>query len=270
MDPYTEANLAHWDEIVSVHMRSDLYNLDAFKRGGNRLHAIERAELPDVAGKRLLHLQCHFGLDTLSWARLGADVTGIDFSGEAIAQARALSEELDIPARFIQSNLYELPDVLEEEFDVVFTSYGVLGWLPDVARWGEIAASFVRPGGTFYIAEFHPTGFMFDENDPDGFRLKYPYFFSQEPIRLEGQGDYADPDAVLGNSLNFSWIYSMGDVVTALVTNGLRIEFLHEFPSSAFNQFPFLERGSDGLWHIPARLEQIPLVFSIRAVKPGY
>ena len=156
MDEYLESNRALWDEWTSIHVRSEFYDVESFKRGGIRLRPYELEEIGDVAGKDVLHLQCHFGLDTLSFARLGARVTGADFSAPAIAQARALAEELGLDARFVQSNLYDLPSTLQGDFDVVYTSRGVIGWLPDLDRWAEVAAHFVRPGGIFYITEGHP------------------------------------------------------------------------------------------------------------------
>lgn len=270
LDRYLDANRRHWDEAVGVHMRSELYDVESFKAGRNRLHAIERAELGDVDGLRLLHLQCHFGLDTLSWARLGADVTGVDFSAEAIRQARALADELGIDARFIESDVYALPDVLEETFDLVFTSYGALTWLYDIPAWGEIAASLIEPGGTFYVAEIHPTAMIFDETATDGWRVKYPYFFSPEPVADVSGADYADPEATIHNAENYSWVFSLGDVVQALIGAGLRIEHLHEFPYTVYQQFPFLEPTADGFWHIPEDLHQMPLLFSVKATKPKY
>src|SRR5579864_5684545 len=160
MDELLAVNRTHWDEVTDVHMGSDFYDVESFKAGQNRLHGIELGE--EVNGKTLLHLQCHFGLDTMGWARLGATVTGIDFSQRAIDAARAISSELNIPATFMVSDLDELPSKLDRQFDIVFTSYGAIYWLPDIHRWGQIAASYVKPGGTFYIAEFHPVGFMFD------------------------------------------------------------------------------------------------------------
>ena len=156
MDERLKANLDAWNLMTGIHAASREYRLAEFKAGENVLKPIELREVGDVRGKSLLHMQCHFGLDTMSWARMGANVTGVDFSDQAIALARSISDELKIPARFIQSNIYDAPDVLHEQFDIVFTSYGALCWLPDIKRWAEIAASFVKPGGFFYIAEFHP------------------------------------------------------------------------------------------------------------------
>ena len=272
MDEHRTVNRAHWDEATDVHVASDFYDVASFRAGENRLHGIERAELGDVSGTTLLHLQCHFGLDTLSWARLGADVTGIDFSERAIAQARALSAELDIPARFLVSDLYELPTNLDGQFDIVFTSYGAIYWLPDIKRWGEIAAGYVKPGGTFYIAEFHPVGFMFDtpfgEDLPmKDYERKYPYFHSEVPIRDESS-DYADPAVAMSNTLTYSWSHSMSDIVNALVSGGLQIQYFHEFDFSTVRQFPFLEQRVDGYWHVPEGMHDMPMLFSIKARKP--
>jgi SAM-dependent methyltransferase len=272
MDEHRTVNRAHWDEATDVHVASDYYDVAAFKAGNNRLHGIERDELGDVRGKTLLHLQCHFGLDTLSWARLGADVTGIDFSERAVEQARALSAELDIPARFLVSDLYELPSNLDGTFDIVFTSYGAIYWLPDIKRWGEIAASYVKPGGTFYIAEFHPVGFMFDTDHSENpamkdFERKYPYFHSDVPIR-DDSSDYADPAAAMSNSLTYSWAHSMSDILNALLSAGLEIEYLHEFPFSIIREFPFLEQREDGYWHVSEGMYDMPMIFSIKARKP--
>src|SRR5205823_6481205 len=162
MDEYIEANRKHWDELVSIHVKSAFYTVDSVRQGRTSLHPLEIEELGDVRGKRLLHLQCHFGLDTLSWARLGAAVTGADFSDEAIRTARELASELQIPATFVLSNLYDLPGALDGQFDVVYTSHGVLGWLPDIAGWARVAAHFVKPGGFFYVAEIHPVAQVFE------------------------------------------------------------------------------------------------------------
>jgi len=148
MREYFEANRRHWDEVVPIHVASDLYDVTAFKVGKSRLKPVEREELTDVRGKTLLHLQCHFGLDTLSWAREGAIVTGVDFSLPAIEAARSLAAECRLEARFIPSDIYSLSDKLSEEFDIVFTSYGAICWLPDISRWAQVVERFVRQGGT--------------------------------------------------------------------------------------------------------------------------
>jgi SAM-dependent methyltransferase len=204
----------------------------------------------------------------LSWARKGATVTGIDFSERAVEQARKLSAETGVPGEFLASDIYELPSNLKGEFEIVFTSYGAIYWLPDLQRWGEIAASYVKPGGTFYIAEFHPVGFMYDTVNPDvdDYLLKYPYFFSPEPI-VDDSSDYADPSAAMKNTRSYSWAHSMSDIVNAIIGAGLQIEFFHEFPLSAMKQFPWMEPDGDDLWKVPDDRYQMPMTFSIKARK---
>jgi len=268
MESYLETNRRHWDELVAIHLRSAYYDLEAFKAGQSSLHALEIEELGNVAGKTMLHLQCHFGIDTLSWARRGADVTGADFSTEAIAAARRLAAETGAAARFIESAVYTLPDKLDEQFDIVFTSYGVLSWLPDIRRWAAVVAHFLRPGGTFYVAELHPIGGIFDTS-ADELRVNGPYFSTGEPLRFDDDGSYAGLEAKVTNRTTFSWPHPVSEVVTALIDAGLRIEFIHEFPYSIERWFPFMERGDDGYWHMPENFPSIPLLYSIRAHKPA-
>jgi len=265
MDDYRKANRAYWNELTPIHARSEFYDVEGFKAGKSTLMPLEREELGEVAGKSLLHLQCHFGLDTLSWARLGARVTGVDFSGEAIALARSLSRELDIPATFVCSDLYELPAALSGQFDVVFTSYGVLCWLPDLRRWAEIAASYVKPGGVFYIVEFHPFSYVFDDSrDATDLRVAYSYFRGPEPDRWEPAGTYAEPGAQVTHP-SYEWTHSLGDILSSLVAAGLRIEHLHEFPYTCYQALPLLERCPDGWWRLKGGRELIPLIFSLKA-----
>jgi SAM-dependent methyltransferase len=199
MDEYMGKNRELWDEITPIHVQSDFYDLEGFKNGrSSMLYPIEIEEVGDVGEKSLLHLQCHFGMDTLSWARLGAKVTGADFSEKAIEMARSLSKELNIEADFVLSNIYDLPKHLKGEFDIIYTSGGVLYWLPDLKRWGEIIAHFLKPGGFFYILEGHPFSCVFDDSqDATELKVKYSYFHIPEPTKWEPEGDYADPDAVV-------------------------------------------------------------------------
>lgn len=261
-----EVNRRYWDEVVPVHARSEMYNLAGFKAGGLSLDALERGEVGGVNGKTLLHLQCHFGLDTLSWARLGAQVTGMDYSPQGIAKARELAAECGLDARFICCNLYDLPRQLEGQFDIVYTSYGVLCWLPDLREWARIAASYVKPGGFFYIAEFHPFSYVFDD-EADQLKYRYPYF-AQEPLHFEFDGTYADKAAKLEHREDYEWTYRLGEVVSALIDAGLRLEFLHEHAFSVYEQLPFLEKAGGGRWRFPGGEEPIPLMFSLKAAKP--
>ena len=263
-----QVNLKHWNELVPIHARSEFYDVAGFKSGKSTLMPIELEEIGDVAGKSLLHLQCHFGLDTMSWARQGATVTGADFSDKAIALARSLSDELGIDARFVHSNVYDLPENLEGQFDIVFTSYGALYWLPDLAGWARVVSHFLKPGGTFYVVDGHPTGQMFDDDSPDDLVVRYPYFGSGEPMRFEpdGSGSYADETAVV-TTAECGWSHSMGEIVNSLISTGLEIEFLHEFPFTCWRALPMMERGPDGWWRLSEKQESVPFLFSVRATR---
>lgn len=251
-----------WDKHAAIHVNSKFYDVKGFKEGKTSLTFVEREELGDVSGKSLLHLQCHFGLDTLSWARAGARVTGVDFSEKAIQLARSLAQELSIDARFIRCPVYDLPAVLDDKFDIVFTSYGVLCWLPDLGKWGRVISNFLKEKGIFYIVEFHPVRGMFGD---DG-NITEPYFHTTEPLKYEGSGTYAEPNAEYKH-VSYEWTYSLSDIVNALIEAGLRIEFLHEFPFSTSGDCPFLAKAEDGLWYHKNKDVRIPLMFSIRARK---
>ncbi len=264
MDARLKANLDAWNQMARIHAASREYRLAEFKAGENVLKPIELREVGDVRGKSLLHMQCHFGLDTMSWARMGASITGVDFSGDAIALARSISDELKIPARFIQSNIYDAPNVLYEQFDIVFTSYGALCWLPDITRWAQVASSFVKPGGFFYMAEFHPLILMSD-NRRGMTKLENEISYFHTAMREDPPGpDYSDPSKIVSET--HQWMYRLGDIVSALAATGLRIEYLHEFAECIYPHFPFMKLESDGQWHIEG--DPIPTIFSIKATKP--
>ncbi|HVL53553.1 MAG TPA: class I SAM-dependent methyltransferase [Vitreimonas sp.] len=269
-DEFLATNRALWDEWTSVHERSAFYDLEGFKRGGVRIADHEIEEIGPVDGRSLLHLQCHFGLDTLSWARLGAQVTGIDFSPKAVALARSLADELHLAARFIESDVYRLPEVLDESFDLVYTSNGVLGWLPDVARWGEIVARYLKPGGRFYILEIHPVAQALENEGvaPGELRLAYPYWEHANPLAFPVQGSYADRSASLETETEYGWNHSLGEIVTALADAGLRIEKLREYPFVNW-KLDFCERRDDGRYYLPPGDGELPLMFSVLATKPG-
>ena len=268
MNEYLEAGKEHWNEIVPIHAKAlDYYDAERFKSHKMSLHSVELEELGDVSGKTLLHLQCHFGQDTLSWATLGAIATGVDFSDNAIDQARSLSQDLGIEAEFVLSDVYDLPNVLDREYDIVFTSYGVLRLLPDLRRWAQVISHYLRPGGTFYIAEFHPLSWLFSRaNDAPDWRVDASYFYTLEPRKVESVGTYADRSANVTTTY-YHWNHSLSDILNALISAGLRIEFLHEFPQTILHLFPFLEENSDGWWRPKEGHALVPLIFSIRAVK---
>lgn len=260
-----------WDEWTPIHETSTFYDLEGFRQGGIRLRPYEIEEVGEVAGQELLHLQCHFGIDTLSWARLGARVTGADFSPAAIDLATRLAGDLALDARFIRSDLYDLPEVLEGEFDIVYTSRGVLGWLPDISRWAQVVSHFLKPGGTFYITEIHPVAQAFENEGvaPGELRLQYPYWEHAEPLAFDVAGSYADRSAVVKARTEYGWDHGLGEIVTALIDAGLRIESLREFPWVDW-QLDFLVEGDDGKWRLPAGISgELPLSFSLLAMKPS-
>jgi len=260
-----QTNLARWNELVGVHARSrDVYDLDAFRAGRSTLRPIELEEVGDVRGKRLLHLQCHFGMDTVSWGRRGATVVGVDFSAEAISLARELDADLGVGAEFVCSDVYDLPRKLEGAFDIVFTSYGVLCWLPDLTAWGKVISHFLAPGGFFYIVDQHPAGGMLGDQD-DGLVASEPYF-DVGPIEVTGDGSYADRSAVVEHKTSYQWQHSLSDIINALAGSGLQVEFLHEFPFSMFQWLPSMVKSEDGWWRVPGH-DNVPFLFSLKASK---
>ncbi|UYP46678.1 hypothetical protein NEF87_002963 [Candidatus Lokiarchaeum ossiferum] len=270
---YFEANQKRWDELVSHHIKSRYYDLEGFKHGKTSLLPTELKELTNLEGKSLLHLQCHFGMDTLSWARdHGAIVTGLDFSENAIEMARELSDVLEIPATFIQANVYDIPTVIHEQFDVVFTSYGVLCWLPDLTGWAKAVSHCMKSGGRFYIVDTHPYGEMLDERYSDRVSLGYPYTSKNGvPHEWEEDGTYADPEGVttiLKNKTEYGWYHSMSEIINALLQAGLHLEFLHESTKGFFKYHPDMVKRADGLWEFKNMRPEIPLTFSLLARKP--
>ncbi len=262
MNKYLLANKKWWNDVTSIHLRSSLYDLENFKKGKSSLQSIELAEVGNVNGKNLLHLMCHFGMDTLSWARLGAQVTGVDLSNKAIKLAKKLSEEINSPATFKCYDIYELPKVMDKKFDVIFTSYGVLCWLSNIKKWAKIINHFLKAGGLFYIVDLHP----FTNILSCDFKISYRYF-EKGPDIDDSEGTYADWSApIKGNT--YLWSYTISDVVNALIGEGLKIDFVHEFPFTMYDQFPgFMEQNKKGQYVLKNKKMQIPLLFSLKATK---
>jgi SAM-dependent methyltransferase len=264
MEEYLKNNLDLWNELTPIHARSIFYDVEGFRKGRCTLDSIELEEVGDVMGKSLLHLQCHFGMDTLSWARLGAKATGVDFSDKAITLARNLSKETGVKADFICTDIYELPEVLSKKFDIVFTSRGVLCWLPDLDHWAKVITHFLKPGGFFYIIEGHPFTMVFDDEDSRELKVRYSYFDNPEPDKWEPEHDYADKDAIITHP-SYEWPHSLSAIMTSLINAGLRIEFFHEFPDITYKQFPFMDEYKARHWNIKGGM--IPLTFSLKATK---
>ena len=274
------ANLALWNHWTKVHEKSAFYDVEGFKAGATSLWPVEREELgPFVReGTTLLHLQCHFGLDTLSWARRGARVVGLDLADEAIELARRLADEVGLTARaeFICSDLYQADDHLgEREFDVAFVNWGAIEWLPDLERWAAIVARHLRPGGTFYLAEIHPMARMLDDEAPEGeLRLAYRYFPApEEPDVDPVKGSYADPDADTEGLQAYGWPHSFAEILGSLTGAGLVLQQLHEVPFSPAPFWEWMVRDADRLWWLPDghgghRRDQ-PFTFTLRATLPG-
>ena len=259
---YFETNKATWNEKVKVHAKSEMYNLEAFKNGKTSLMRYEIDALGDVNGKSLLHLQCHFGQDTLSWSRLGAKCTGIDLSDEGIKLAKTLNDELELDAEFVCCNVLNTSQFVKNTFDIVFTSYGVIGWLPDLKPWGKLIAEKLNKGGTFYMVEFHPIVWMFDylEEQP---KLKYGYM-QDEVIYEEYEGTYANQESKMV-SKEYGWNHGLGEVVSALTEAGLHIEYLKEHDEAPYNVLPDLVETQSGMFVTKDKL--YPLIFDLKAVK---
>ncbi len=257
-------NRAYWDEIAPVHARA-YRGVDLLKKGEPVLDEIELREIGEVEGKTLLHLQCHIGTDTLAWARRGAQVTGVDFSPRSIALARQLQGELDLEATFICANIYDLPTVVDKQFDIVYTSRGVLCWLRDLEEWGRIIARFLKPGGIFYIMEAHPFCYSFEQDDDGELRLTYPYFHSPEPrVWDDLDGDYADGDYVPQHP-SYEWQWSLGDIFGALLGAGLQIELFDEYERLFFKLFSGMVEGPARWYRLPEYADRLPLLFTLRA-----
>lgn len=265
LEHYYKNNQALWDQKTAVHLKSKFYDVPSFKKGKTSLMPTELKELGEVKGEKILHLQCHFGLDTLSLARLGADVTGVDLSPKAIDLARTLSKELAIPARFIETNIFDLPQQLDEQFDVVFTSYGVLCWLHDLGEWASLIGRYLKTGGTFYIVEHHPAAMMF-EFESGNLNIEYGYFKDDKPFEEIVEGTYAEVDAKIKHKEYF-WNHSMSSIINSLIEQGLSIEQLNEFPFTHYNCFPNMEKEDDLHWYMKGFRNLVPLMFSIKAKK---
>lgn len=245
-------NRESWDQRAEIHFDSKFYDVDGFMSGNTSLREIELAELTKVNGKRLLHLQCHFGLDTLSWARLGAQCTGVDISPVAIKKARQLNERLDLNAQFTCADVYDYSRGDTDPFEIVFTSYGTICWLPDLDRWAKVVASNLAVGGIFYMAEFHPiydllTGYSyFEKDEPD---------VEEEETYTENSGDLKSTLAV--------WAHPIGPVVNALINAGISIQRLNEYSYSPYNCFKGMTEREPGRFFLTHNGQDVPLVYTI-------
>ncbi len=257
-----ESNRDAWNARALLHVVSKFYAVEEFVAGENSLSAIELDLLGDVRGKRILHLQCHFGQDTLSMARMGADATGLDISDTALDEARKLTERCGLKADWVLSNVIDHQPTLDGLFNIVFTSYGTIGWLPDLAPWAANIARYLKPGGRLVFVEFHPVVWMYDN---DFTHVAYSYF-NRELIVEEEQGSYADRTADI-KLASYSWNHDLAEVLTALLEAGLRIDRFIEHDGSPHDCFNNTVKGADGLYRIKGMEGKLPLVYAIEASK---
>ena len=273
MDERLAPNQDWWDERVAGHVDSEFYDVKRFLDGGSTLRPFELEEVGDVSGKRLAHLQCHFGLDSLSWARAGASVAGLDFSAPAVEAANRLAEGTGLDARFVQSDVYDAVAAIgNERFDIVYTGLGALNWLPDLPRWAATVAELLEPEGFLYVSEFHPFTWVFADHEPV---ITHDYFHRPEGVSFEDdeQGSYADFDVETTNNSTIEWAHTLADVVSAVLGAGLRLELLHEHDYTLFQRFSHLiedrEYLSAGIvYRQPEGQPRLPLMYSLRAAKP--
>ena len=259
---YININKRLWNEKTDIHYKSDFYDVNAFINGKDSLNPIETELLGNIEGKKILHLQCHFGQDTISLARHGASATGVDFSEKAIEKARQLNEQLGTNARFIQSDVYKLPEILDEKFDIVYTSYGVISWLPDMKKWAKVIEHFLKPGGQLVFVEFHPIVWMFSY---DFKRVEFDYMES-EAIVEELEGTYTDSDVqIKGKSV--CWNHGLSTVIDSLIKSGLTLTDFKEYNYSPYDCLENLVEVEEGKYKIKGLENKFPLVYSIKAVK---
>ena len=259
---YLKHNKAAWNQKTDVHIDSDFYDLAGFLEGKSSLKSIELDLLGDVKGKKILHLQCHFGQDTLSLARMGAQVTGVDLSDKAISKAKELNEQLGLDAQFVCCDVYEAPHFIDEKFDIVFTSYGTIGWLPDLNRWAHVISHFLKPEGHLVFAEFHPAVWMFDN---DFSYIQYSYF-NEETIIEEETGTYTDREAPIATK-TVSWNHPLDEVLNALLQNNLTLNCFNEYNYSPYNCFNKTEEFEEGKFRIKHLGNKIPMMYALMATK---
>lgn len=259
---YISINKQTWNNKTDVHVASEFYDNERFIKGKSSLNSIELELLGDVSDKKILHLQCHFGQDSLSLERLGAKVTGVDLSDKAIDKANELAKELNLDTKFICSDIYDLPKILDEKFDIVFTSYGTIGWLPDLNKWAKVVSHFLKPNGTFIMADFHPVVWMYD----DDFEVVFYNYFNVEPIIENETGTYADRYSNI-KAKTITWNHPISELLNALISNNLVLNQFNEFDYSPYNCFNKTEEFEKGKFRISHFENKIPMVYSILATK---
>ena len=259
---YLKINQKLWNAKTEVHINSKFYDVEDFKKGKSSLNPIETGLLKNIRDLKILHLQCHFGLDSMSLSRLGANVTAVDLSDESIKAANKIKNELKLNTRFIQSDVYTLKEKLNEKFDIVYTSYGVLGWLPDMQKWADIVSHFLKPHGKLVLIEFHPVVWMFSNDFSD---IEYPYS-DKQPIIENIEGTYTDKEAKISNN-SISWNHGLANVIKALLEHDLEIKQFDEYNYSPYDCFQNTIEIDQGKYQINGLENKIPMLYSIVAQK---
>ncbi|MFO0993202.1 MAG: class I SAM-dependent methyltransferase [Hyphomicrobiales bacterium] len=266
---YFDANRLSWDERVAIHAEDEtgFYQVAKVLNGEDKLNAIEARELGDIAGLRVAHLQCHFGLDSFCLERRGAEVVGLDFSSAAIAKARELAKTLALKTRFVEGNVYDARKLLAGDFDMIYVTWGAINWLPDIAGWAKVVGSLLKPGGHLYLAESHPTTLCFEWVDGK----IVPHYDWRTPIDKPFAADdaktYNGSQKELRNKRVYEWIHPLSDILNGLNAAGLSLAWLREHAELTWALFPNMIEGEDGLYRLPADFPQLPLAFSLKAVK---
>jgi SAM-dependent methyltransferase len=272
MDEFRDTNLACWEERAGAHAASPDYAVDQLATDPDRVSEVVRFDLPrlgSIAGLDVVHLQCHIGTDTISLAKLGASVTGLDFSPSALAEAAALAARAGVEVRFVESELYDAPAALGTTFDLVYTGVGAINWLPDIAGWARVVAAVLRPGGRLHLREGHPVLWSLADPRPDGLlAIEYPYFELDEPLMFEAPGTYVQTDRELTHNRTYEWNHGLGQIVTALLAAGMSLTMLVEHDSVPWDPMPGMtEHIGDGEFRLRDRPERLPHSYTLQAVK---
>jgi len=259
---YININKQVWNDKTEVHIASEFYDNDSFLKGKSTLNDIELALLGNVKGKKILHLQCHFGQDTMTLVRMGASAVGVDLSDKAVERATQFAQQLDLDTTFVCCDVYDAPNYIDEKFDIIFTSYGTIGWLPDLDNWAKVISHFLKPQGQFIMADFHPVVWMYDDN----FKEVFYNYFNVEPIIEITSGTYAEKNADLEDK-SVGWNHPISEILNSLLQSGLELNQFNEFDYSPYNCFNEMEEFETGKFRIKTFGNKIPMVYSILATK---
>ena len=271
MEAYFDTNRKNWDDRAAIHFKDEAggYRIEAFLAGADNLHDIEDREIGDVRGKRIAHLQCHIGIDTLCLARRGASCVGLDFSPVSLEAARDLQKQTGLDASFVEGNVYDAHQLIEGHFDMVYVTWGAIGWLPDIARWARVVSSLLKPGGTLYLLEGHPSAMALNEKTPNlehGFDWRTP---ANKPIVENEVTTYTGDTTPVTATTTHNWIHPLSDIINGLITAGLRLDYLNEHEELAWAFAPIMvpKEGKRRMWVLPEGFPKLPLAFSIKATK---